>query len=134
MLSNPYGCHMQALTGPAKNIALSQRGGRILKLVSPATLDRGFIQQWRANNPGGMVIYRSYFGDNNLDKFLERCQQLIRQVRPYLDLVDVVETPYNESHEGINDGIAVLAQTEAECAKFLRDALPGIKVAGGNSQ
>ena len=132
MLSNPYGCHMQVLTGPAKNIALSQRGGRILKLVSPATLDRGFIQQWRANNPGGMVIYRAYFGDNDLDDWKWRCDDIKEQVRHCLDLVDVVETPYNECNEGINDGIADLADTEINCADYLRANLPGIKVSGGH--
>ena len=51
MLNNPYGCHSQALTGPAKNTMLAQRNGRILKLVSPITLDRNFLEQMRANNP-----------------------------------------------------------------------------------
>ena len=132
MLSNPYGCHMQVLTGPAKNIALSQRGGRILKLVSSITLDRGFIQQWRANNPGGMTIYRPYFGDNNLDQWRQRCDQLIGEVRPYLDLVDVVETPFNECNEGINDGISDLADAELKCIMYLHTTLPGVKISGGH--
>ena len=131
MLNNPYGCHSQALTGPAKNTMLAQRNGRILKLVSPITLDRNFLEQWRANNPDGLIIYRHYFGDNNLGDPEGRASEIIKAVIPVADIVDVCETGYNECNEGINDGIRDLAQAEMRVANRIRAGLHGMKVAGG---
>ena len=131
MLNNPYGCHSQALTGPAKNTMLAQRNGRILKLVSPLTLDRNFLEQWRTNNPDGLIIYRHYFGDNNLGDPEGRASAIIKAVIPVADIVDVCETGYNECNEGINDGIRDLAQAEMRVANRIRAGLHGMKVAGG---
>ena len=131
MLNNPYGCHTQFLSGPAKQTMLSQHNARILKLVSPTALDRSFLSQWRAQNPDALIIYRHYFGDNNLDDVNGRAQAIVNAVSPYRDLIDVVETGYNECNEGINDGIRDLAQAEMRMANRLRQSLHGMKVAGG---
>ena len=128
-LSNPYGCHMNAMTGPAKNMALSQRNGRLLKVL---TIDHDFLVQWRTNNPDGVVIYRRWFGDNNLDSWQGKCIELISDLKGNLDVVDVVETPWNETNEGINAGIAVYSQRTIQAAEYLRKNLPGIKVSGGH--
>ena len=128
-LSNPYGCHMNALTGPAKNMALSQRNGRLLKVL---TIDHDFLAQWRTNNPGGVVIYRRWFGDNNLDSWQGKCIELISDLKGNLDVVDVVETPWNETNEGINVGIDEYSRTTIQAANYLRKNLPGIKVSGGH--
>ena len=131
MRANPYGCHSQALTGPAKNTMLAQRNGRILKLVSPITLDRNFLEQMRANNPDMLIIYRHYFGDNNLGDPEGRAREIVEAVTPVADIVDVCETGYNETAEGINDGIRDLAQAEMRVANRIRAGLPRMKVAGG---
>ena len=131
MLNNPYGCHTQALTGPAKNTMLSQRNGRILKLVSPITLDRNFLEQFRANNPDALIVYRHHFGDNNLDDVDGRARAIIESVTPVADIVDVCETGYNECNEGINDGIRDLAHAEIGIAYKIRQGVHGMKVGGG---
>ena len=110
---------------------LSQHNARILKLVSPTALDRSFLSQWRAQNPDALIIYRHYFGDNNLNDVNGRAQAIVNAVSPYRDLIDVVETGYNECNEGINDGIRDLAQAEMRIAWRLRQNLEGIKIAGG---
>ena len=131
MIDNPYGCHTMALTPEAKQTMLSQHNARILKLVSPTALDRSFLSQWRAQNPDALIIYRHYFGDNNLNDVNGRAQAIVNAVSPYRDLIDVVETGYNECNEGINDGIRDLAQAEMRIAWRLRQNLEGIKIAGG---
>ena len=130
--ANPFGCHINALTGPAKNTALSQRNGRILKVLQ---IDRDFLQAWRNNNPSGLIVFRKWFGNegnlNNLSDPEGRAQAIVDEVLPVADIVDVVETGLNEEFQSVNNHIRELAQAEMRIANRIRASLHGMKVAGG---
>ena len=128
-LSNPYGAHSNAGTGPAKNTILSQRDGRLLKVL---WLDREFLEQYRANNPDALIIYRHYFGDNNLQDVASRVNVVCCALGNFLDLVDVVETPWNECYQGVNAGIAQYRDATIESVARFKDFSPDLLVCGGN--
>lgn len=69
--------------------------GSILKVLNTA-IDRGEIQRYRAARPDGLVLYRHVFPDGTPRDVGPRCQALLASVAPIKDLVDVVETPWNE--------------------------------------
>ena len=119
----------QCVDWPCENTALKQRDGRLLKVL---TLDRSFLEQYRNNNPNALIIYRHYFSDDNLNDVAGRCNSIIDSLRGFDDVVDVVETPWNESHEGINNGIADYAQSTIDSVKRIKDAFPNMKVSGGH--
>jgi hypothetical protein len=46
----------------------------------------------------GNLIYREFINDDRLDNVQQRCDQLLSHVQPIRDLVNDVETPWNEHH------------------------------------
>ena len=128
-LSNPYGAHSNSPTGPAKNTILAQRGGRLLKVL---WLDRAFLEAYLVNNPHALIVYRRWFGDNNLDDIAGRVQAVLNSLRGFEDLVHVVETPWNEAWEGINNRIGEYRDATIEAAKRFKDARTDLLVCGGN--
>ena len=129
MIANPFGCHQNAPTGPGKNTALTQHNARLLKVLSP---DRGFLQAWRAQNPDGEIVLRTWEPGDNLKDWSSRTDVILKALAPVNDLVTTVETSYNEAHEGINADISELADDDIRTAEKIRAAYPHILVAGGN--
>ena len=127
--SNPYGPHINDLTPEAKETALAQSDGRLLKTL---VLDRSFLEQYRERNRRALIIYRPYFGDDSLDNVAGRCAGVIQALNGYEGLVDVVEAPWNESHQGVFSGIRAYGKATIEANDRFKMALPWIKVAGGN--
>ena len=128
-LSNPYGGHSNAGTVEAKKTLLAQRDGRLLKVL---WLDREFLETYRANNPSSLIIYRPYFPDNNLENVASRVNVVCHALSGFLDLVNVVETPWNECYEGVNDGIDKYRVATIEAAKRFKDFSSDLLVCGGN--
>jgi hypothetical protein len=65
------------------------------------------LTHWREQRPSGNLIYREFIADDRLDNVQQRCDRLRQHVEPIRDLVNFVETPWNEQHQG-NNGFAEL--------------------------
>ena len=129
MILNKLGLHVNNFTGNSVNAVLAQRNGAILKTLD---LNYGILSQWKQNNPDGSIVYRKYFGDNNLDAWRDRCNDIIADMQGFESIVDIVETPYNEAHQTRTANLDQYAKVTIESANYLRQSIQGIKVAGFN--
>ncbi len=90
----PLGSHVQTWSGSAVGTVRAAPGG-ILKVLNTA-IDRAEIVRWKAASPGGLVVYRHVFPDGVSRDVGSRVAALLASVQPIRDLVDVIETPWNE--------------------------------------
>lgn len=130
------GYHVNVWTNAARGTVRTQRNGTILKVISTA-IDRDEILRWKQNNPEGKVLYRQYFPNESLFYWSDRCDKLVKDAGPICDLIDIVETPWNEAHQTMNVGVGVstiadLAAATIEATTYLKARWPDIKIAVGN--
>ena len=126
MILNKLGLHLNNWTGPSINTIRQQTNGALLKVLD---INQNEIAGWRSRNPDGQVVYRPYFGDNNLDAWQQRCDAVIKLIQSNPGLVDIVDSVYNECYQTRSDGLERYAQVTIQCANYLRQNLPGIKYA-----
>ena len=103
-------------------------GGGILKCLTP---NMPALTTYAVNSPGSIVVARQYFeGIHDLSAWRTRCDHIVAiwgdAVRN--GLVTAVETPYNEVDKSYGQLMPVLR----DCAGYLRDKMPGVKIVGLN--
>lgn len=124
-VGNPLGVHLQMSGGWP---TVERVKPHVLKIVSTA-LDYRRIEQWRAARPGGILIYRHYFPNEQLGNWQWRCDTMIAALAPIKGLVSYVEAPWNEAWQR-HDELASYANYTVAATRYLQNA--GYKVAVGN--
>src|SRR5690348_10890414 len=104
-MANKLGLHVNTWTGAAVATIQAAPAGCLKVLSSAVNVDH--LTQWREQRPTGNLIYREFIADDRLDNVQQRCDRLRQHVEPIRDLVNFVETPWNEQHQG-NSGFADL--------------------------
>ncbi len=97
---NPLGQHVDTWTDQARS-TVRVAPGSILKVLNTA-IDRDMIQGYKWARPDGIVNYRYVYANEDLDP-VGRVSTLMSSMVPIEDLVDVVETPWNESWQSGDD-------------------------------
>ena len=139
MLSK-LGFHVQGATPKAIEAVTSQRGATGIKIMDLQSWAVDALQIWKRNNPGGLVTYRMWIGEEaeganaNLERWKEYCDKLSSYVKEYAPngLVDAVYVPFNEVAPYNVDRYAELLPTMCD---YLRQQFVhhgGMQVIGGN--
>ena len=122
------GPHVNDWVGAAIGDVQQIHGGDILKCLTP---NMPALTTYAVNSPGSIVVARQYFeGPHDLSAWRTRCDHIVAiwgdAVRN--GLVTAVETPYNEVDKSYGQLMPVLR----DCAGYLRDKMPGVKIVGLN--
>ena len=110
-MANKVGLHVNTWTGTA-TATIRASPPNCLKILSTA-VNHDELKRWRDQRPFGDLIYREFIADDRLDNVQARCDQLLLHVNLIRDLVNFVETPWNEQHQGNNDFADLDAYTDA---------------------
>ena len=123
--------HCNNFTPAAKDTVSRLRNSTGIKVME---LDRPALEQYAVNNPDSLRLFRKYYGDNNLQDWRGRCDGLINDVRDFVrdGLINTVETIWNEAHQTESDNLAEHTRVTVLSADYIRERLPGVKVAGFN--
>ena len=134
------GFHVQGFTHAAISAVKGQRNVAGIKTMDLQPWAVETLQEWKRNNPGGLVTYRYYVGPDaegagaNLERWKEFCDRLATYVKKNAPngLVDAVYIPFNEVAPYNVDRYAELHPIMCD---YLREQFlyyGGMKVIGGN--
>lgn len=98
------GFHVQGFTPAAVAAVTAQRGAAVIKTMDLQPWAIEALQQWKQNNPGGLVTYRMWIGPEaegagaQIERWKEYCDRLAQYVKESAPhgLVDAVYIPFNE--------------------------------------
>lgn len=96
--------HVQGFTPAAVAAVTAQRNAKMIKTMDLQPWAVDALKVWKKNNPGGLVTYRHYIGEEaegpnaQLERWREFCDRLIVHLKENAppNLVDAVYLPFNE--------------------------------------
>lgn len=94
----------------------------VLKLVGRPAINVPLLEEWRAHQPDGTLIYREPFEDEDLADVEGRCNRLIESVAPIRHLVDYVEAPWNEPDGENDERVDLLVRQTVRAVEILATA------------
>ncbi|MDE0634190.1 MAG: N-acetylmuramidase domain-containing protein [Caldilineaceae bacterium] len=136
--------HVQGFTPAATAAVTAQRNARMIKTMDlqPWAIDA--LKVWKKNNPGGIVTYRHYIGEEaegpnaQLERWREFCNRLIVYLKENAppNLVDAVYLPFNEIAPYGGAALDRYVELMPQMADHLRRASDwhnyDLKIIGGN--
>ena len=124
--------HINALTDAAVSSIHKQRDCTgVIKFLT-SSINPEIMGQWKQNNPQGKVCARHYVPHNDPMSTGERVRQLMQHIEHCRDVVDIVETPWNEEYQNVHEHIGEYAQDTIIATDMIKQQWPEVKVSVGH--
>ena len=125
------GYHVNIFTDAAVGTVRTQRDGSIIKFLTSG-VNRDLMSEWKGNNPNGIAVVRHHVPSESRMPVADRVQQMFEHVDDCRDVIDVLETPYNEEFQTVTQGIYHYAVDTVQAVDMIKQRWPEIKVAVGH--
>ena len=124
--------HLNALTDAAVSSVHKQRDCTgVIKFLTSA-INPEIMGQWKHNNPQGKVCVRHYIPHNDPMSVAERVRQLMQHVENCKDVIDIVETPWNEEYQNAHESLDKYTQDTIVATDMIKQQWPEVEVSVGH--